>query len=146
MSAKLICPICGAKFDGCRSCQKNNITSWKTVTDTENHFTIFTILHRYNVTKKITKEQAKELLLKCDLKGWENFQAGIVSSITKILKKETPIMEEVKEIEQPIVEPIEEVIEEPVVEVIEKPVEATEFIKPEIKTIKKQYNKKNTKR
>lgn len=140
MSSKLTCPICGQKFDVCVSCERHNITSWKTLTDTENHFTIFTILHKYNVTKKITKEQAKELLLKCDLTGWENFQTGIASIIAKILKEETPIKEEVKEIKQPIVKPIEEIIENPVVDIIKNPMRTTEIIKP----TKKQYNKNNT--
>lgn len=132
---KLECIVCGSKYDGCISCERNSLTSWKTVCDTENHFTIFTILHKYNVTKKITKEQAKELLLKCDLTGWENFQIGIASSIAKILKEKTPIKEEVKEIK-----PIGEAIEKPVVDIIKNPMITTEIIKP----TKKQYNKNNT--
>lgn len=135
MSAKLICPICNKSFDGCRSCEKYELTSWKTICDTENHFNIYVILHRYNVTKKYTKEQARKALLKCDLTGYENFQKNVAESIKNILKEEI----------KPVVQP--EVIEETqmVETTSEETVEATtEDIKPIRQNNK--YNRKNTKR
>ena len=136
MSAKLICPVCGNSFDGCYSCEKHELTSWKTICDTENHFNIFIILHKYNVTKKITKEKAKELLLKCNLTGYENFQKNIAESIKNILEEEKPVIE-------PAI--IEETIEQEII--IEKAVEPIAEIKEEIKPIRQnKYNRKSTKK
>ena len=82
---KLICPICGKKFDGCRTCHQKDIISWKTLTDTENHFNIYVILHKYNVLKSITKEQCKKLLLECDIVGYEEFPKHIMENIKDII-------------------------------------------------------------
>lgn len=93
---KLICPICGQEFDGCRTCRQHDLASWKTVCDTENHFNIFVILHKYNVLKKTTKEQAKKELLECDVTGYETFPKSVKASIEDILGKQ----EEIKEVKQ----------------------------------------------
>lgn len=95
---KLICPICGTKFDGCRTCHQKDIASWKTLTDTENHFNIFVILHKYNVLKSITKEQCKELLLECDITGYKEFPKHIMESIKDIIDTK----EENKQINQTV--------------------------------------------
>lgn len=90
MSDKMLkCSVCGVNFEACVSCEKNNLISWKTVTESENHFNIYVILHRYNVTKKITKEQAKDMLLKCDLTDYENFKTISGELIAKILKEDS---------------------------------------------------------
>lgn len=147
MSAKLKCPVCGQLFDGCNTCEKNSITSWKTICDTENHFNIYIILHRYNVTKKITKEQAREFLLKCDLTGYENFQKNVVENIKNILKEEKPVVkpEVIKEIlmEETVVEETVEPVTE-IKTIIEEIIE----IKEEVKPVKQnnKYNRKNTKK
>lgn len=94
---KLVCPICGTKFDGCRTCHQHDIASWKTITDTENHFIIFVILHKYNVLKSITKEQAKKELLECDVTGYESFPKSIKASIEDILGKKEEPKQEIKQ-------------------------------------------------
>ena len=78
---KLVCAICGREYDGCRTCKTHDLASWKTVCDTENHFNIFVILHKYNVLKKITKEQAAAALsaLKMPAKIQEHIHKDIKS-------------------------------------------------------------------
>ena len=149
---KLICPICGLKFEGCRSCQKTDIASWKMVCDTENHFKIFTILHKFNVLKKITKTKAKELLLKCDLTGYELFPKSVKESIENIIgkddtkeKKIEPEVPELKIEEEDLIK-AEEIIEVDVPEAIgEIAVEETPVVK-ESKPKKSNQYKKSAKR
>lgn len=95
---KLTCPICGQKFSACITCNKHDIASWKTLTDTENHFNIFVILHKYNVLKSIAKEQCKKLLLECDITGYEEFPKHIMESIKDIIDTK----EENKQVNQTI--------------------------------------------
>lgn len=94
---KLTCAVCGTEYDGCRTCHNHDITSWKMITDTENHFAIFVILHKYNVLKSITKEQAKRELLECDVTGYETFPKSIKASIEDILDKKEESKQEIKQ-------------------------------------------------
>lgn len=149
---KLTCPICGSKYDACISCERHSLASWKTVCDTENHFKIFTTLHKFNVLKKITKSKAKELLLGCDLIGYELFPKSVKESIENIIgkddtkeKKIEPEIPELKIEEEDLIK-TEEVIEVNAPEAIEEiAVEETPVVK-ESKTKRTNQYKKSAKR
>lgn len=68
------CVVCGKGYHACDSCTNTkSFTPWRTLTDTIEHFKIFTILKDFN-NGLITKEKAKELLSDLDLSGKDNFK------------------------------------------------------------------------
>lgn len=68
------CVLCGTGYHACDTCDKEkNFTPWRTLTDTIEHYKIFTILKDYN-NHLINSEQAKELLSKLDLSGKDNYK------------------------------------------------------------------------
>lgn len=68
------CVVCGNGYHACDSCTNTkSFTPWRTLTDTIEHFKIFTILKDFN-NGLITKERAKELLSDLDLSGKDNFK------------------------------------------------------------------------
>lgn len=70
------CVLCGTGYHACDSCNKEkHFTPWRTLTDTIEHYKIFTILKDYN-NKLINREQAKELLSGLDLTGKDNYKAS----------------------------------------------------------------------
>lgn len=79
------CVICGTGYHACDTCNESKkINLWEKFTDTSNHYRIFLIL-RDHFNKIIDDKQAYEMLVKCDLKGYENFNKNISSHIKKIL-------------------------------------------------------------
>ena len=61
------CLVCGNEYTYCRSCPKDaRKETWYALYDNENCKNISQALTDYNFNK-ITKEEAKELLSKCDL-------------------------------------------------------------------------------
>lgn len=60
--AKAECKICGVEYDVCAFCPNTaNITPWRRLCDTSEHFKLFMLLSDYS-GKVITKEYAKEML------------------------------------------------------------------------------------
>lgn len=61
------CVLCGKEYEYCPSCPKDKSKAlWHKLYDSENCRNIFTALNDYSF-KLVTKEEAKELLSKCDL-------------------------------------------------------------------------------
>lgn len=86
-----ICAICGKPYRVCHTCQNiKSFTPWRTVTDTLQHYMIYSILWDYTNNKDRAK--AKDELSKCDLSALETFDEDIKSVIKEIIvddKKKT---------------------------------------------------------
>lgn len=68
------CVLCGTGYHACDSCEKEKtFTPWRTLTDTVEHYKIFTILKEYK-NKLIDRDRAKELLSSLNLSGKENYK------------------------------------------------------------------------
>ena len=68
------CVLCGTGYHACDSCNKEKtFTPWRTLTDTIEHYKIFTVLKDYN-NKLIDRDKAKELLSGLDLSGKDNYK------------------------------------------------------------------------
>ena len=68
------CVLCGTGYHACDSCNKEKtFTPWRTLTDTIEHYKIFTILKDYN-NKLIDRDRAKELLSCLDLSEKESYK------------------------------------------------------------------------
>lgn len=80
------CSICGIGYHLCNTCSDQKIIKpWRTVTDSIEHFKIYTVIHGYTISKD--KETAKNELQKCDLTGLENFNPEIKTVIKEILEE-----------------------------------------------------------
>lgn len=78
------CEICNEGYHVCRSClEQRTFKSWKTVTDTIEHYKIYLAIHGYTVSKD--KEKTKAELQDCDLSGLENFKPEIKAVIKEIM-------------------------------------------------------------
>lgn len=83
------CVICGNKYHICKICdeRKDSWESWKLLTDTSEHYQIFVILRDYD-SKRITAEQARELLSSYDLSQKETWNLSIKKILNKIFGKQ----------------------------------------------------------
>lgn len=78
------CVLCGTGYHACDTCNKEKtFTPWRTLTDTIEHYKIFTILKDYN-NKLIDREKAKELLSGLDLSGKENYKESAKKVLANI--------------------------------------------------------------
>lgn len=85
--ANRICLTCGNKYDYCGSCNNNlKLPVWKNIYDTDNCRMIFRTVSDY-AQNAITKDVAKNNLLKCDLSY--KFKDNITFYINDILAEET---------------------------------------------------------
>ena len=81
------CAICGAGYHICNTCQQQkSFKSWRVVTDTVEHYTIYMAVHGYTLSQD--KGAAKRDLEKCDLSGLEDFNLPIRTVIQEILSEE----------------------------------------------------------
>lgn len=147
------CLTCQSQYYYCFSCPSDlQHPSWKSAFDTENCKEIFNILSRHG-QGKISNEEAKELLNKCDLTKKDTFAENIKNHINQIFGIE--IVNEIKEekIEEEVAEPVveeiavvnetvlEEVIEEVSETNLEETTENTGTILPKFKKSNKKYRK-----
>lgn len=80
------CSICGIGYHLCKTCSDQKIIKpWRTVTESIEHFKIYTVIHGYTISKN--KEVARSELKKCDLTGLENFNPEIKIAIKEILEE-----------------------------------------------------------
>lgn len=78
------CSICGKGYHICNSClEQKTFKPWRTVTDSIDHFLIYSAIHGYTVSKN--KSDAKLELQKCDLSDLEHFNPEIKSVIKEIM-------------------------------------------------------------
>ena len=90
-SRNKICYLCGEKYQYCSTCfQDRYKPAFMSVFHDANCNEIFEICTQYNM-KKITKEEAKNRLLKCDLSKKDNFKDCIKKDLNEIFKEEHPV-------------------------------------------------------
>lgn len=78
------CVLCGAGYHACDACSRErNLTPWKALTDTVEHYKIFMVLKNYH-NKKIDRKKAKELLSHTDLSDQENFKENTKRLLSEI--------------------------------------------------------------
>lgn len=78
------CVVCGKGYHACDSCEKiKSYTPWRTLTDTIEHFAIFTVLKDYN-NKIIDKQEARKLLENSDLSGRDSFKESSKKLLNEI--------------------------------------------------------------
>lgn len=103
------CHLCGAKYHRCDNCNelKRVFTSWKMLSDTEDHYKVFCILRNYNLGK-IKKDEANKQLSAYDLSDVDNWtnenNKRLVKELMKVTrmipkKKVAKIEEETDEVE-----------------------------------------------
>lgn len=67
------CVVCGKGYHACDACNKTlTFTPWRSLTDSMDHFKIFTILKDYN-NGLISGEEARQLLFPLDLSDRDSF-------------------------------------------------------------------------
>ena len=92
------CKVCGQKYKYCPTCsQDKNKPSWMALLHEENCMKIWDICTRFNM-ELMSKEEAKEAILKCDLSKKETFVDFVQKDIENILFEEPKpvVVEEVK--------------------------------------------------
>ena len=78
------CSICGRGYRLCRSClNKDSLKSWRSVTDTMEHYKIYLAIHGYTLSKN--KAAAKDELCRCDLSGLPAFKPENRAAIEEIM-------------------------------------------------------------
>lgn len=80
------CKICGKGYHVCNTCRtQKTFKAWRSITDTIDHFLIYSAIHEYTVLKN--KETTRVKLGKCDLTGLENFRPEIRTVIKEIMQE-----------------------------------------------------------
>jgi hypothetical protein len=80
------CVVCGKGYHACDSCNETkSFTPWRTLTDSIEHFKIFTVLKDFN-NKLISKKEARELLSNVDLSDKDSFKDSAKSVLAEIYK------------------------------------------------------------
>ena len=124
------CIVCAEKYSYCNSCKEHsNLEPWHSIFCSSNCREIFNVVSMY---EKISNDDIKARLDKCDLSNKQNFHKNIIKVIDTLYSSdvETPIVEEI--VEDIIETPIEKVIKETVVEKVSE----TDIQEEEIKSIR----------
>lgn len=83
-----ICNVCQNSYKYCRNCDRK-LPTWYSMFDSENCKKIFDILTEYNFGK-VSKSEANEILMECDLSQKENFRQKLQDEINAIMEKPKP--------------------------------------------------------
>lgn len=98
------CYLCGKEYRFCPTCREDrHAPAWKNTFCSEDCSSIFKCAVDYNMNM-ITKEEAQDILLGCDLSNQKSFREGTQSAIAKIMeepKKEEIKVDELKKEEEP---------------------------------------------
>lgn len=82
--ANVTCAICGKNYEVCNSClEQKTFKPWRTVTESLEHYKIYSAIHGYTLSKN--KEKAKASLQNCDLSNQEHFLPEIQAVLKEIL-------------------------------------------------------------
>lgn len=80
------CAVCGSEYPVCRTCEEiKTFKPWRTIVDTAEHYKIHIVLTDYT-NKHITKEEARDMLQKCDIANYKTFLPHIATAIDEILE------------------------------------------------------------
>ena len=82
------CVVCGKGYHACDSCNEiKSFTPWRSLTDSIEHFKIFSVLKDYN-NNLIDKNEAKEMLSNVDLSDKDSFKESSKRLIDDIFKED----------------------------------------------------------
>ena len=107
------CKVCGRGYRACVTClNEMNYAPWRAIACTQGHFQAYMVLWEYD-GGTLTKADAKEMLSKLDIEGWENYPEVNRALIAKILEADEPLpkmdepvaVEEVVPVEIAVVKP-----------------------------------------
>lgn len=91
------CHLCGKEYKYCNTCEEDKYAPvWKSTFHSENCAKIFKCAVDFGVSL-ITKEEAKSILLECDLTDKESFREDVQNAISEIMKEQDPEPEDKKE-------------------------------------------------
>ena len=95
------CRVCGSKYEYCPTCSYDKFKpAWMVDFHEENCKTIWDTCTRFNM-ELISKKEAQDIILECDLSKQENFAEFIKNDIEKILAEDPKPMEELKPMAEP---------------------------------------------
>ena len=98
------CYLCGEKYTYCPTCTQDKMKpSWMAEFHSENCKNIFDICTRFNMGL-MSKSEAQDALLECDLTNLKNFKSYVQRDIENILKDDEAPKKRGKRAEMPIVE------------------------------------------
>ena len=91
------CKICGKGYNACDTCiNQKNYAAWRAIACTQDHFQAYMVLYEYgNGTLK--KADAKEMLSKVNVDGWEGYAAHNRDVIAEILAEDEKPIEVIPE-------------------------------------------------
>jgi hypothetical protein len=91
------CKICGKGYNACDTCiNQKNYAAWRAIACTQDHFQAYMVLYEYgNGTLK--KADAKEMLSKVNVDGWEGYAAHNRDVIAEILAEDEKPVEVISE-------------------------------------------------
>ena len=90
MAKKRECYLCGTKYNFCSTCDEDRYApAWKHSFHSEDCAKIFQCCVDYNMSL-ITKDEAKSILLGCDLSDKKSFREDAQETISKILAEDKP--------------------------------------------------------
>lgn len=82
------CVTCGKEYSYCPGCKRADIENmWKNIYCSENCRKIFRLMTDY-CSGHVTKEEAKQVLLECDLSNKEHFKPSIAKRIDEIFAED----------------------------------------------------------
>lgn len=83
------CVLCGKGYHACDFCDgTSTFTPWRSLTDTPEHFKIFTVLKDYN-NHLISKKDARDLLSTMDLSDQNTFKDSSKKVLDEIFRENT---------------------------------------------------------
>ena len=91
------CKICGKGYNACDTCvNQKDYAAWRAIACTQDHFQAYMVLYEYgNGTLK--KADAKEMLSKVDIEGWEGYATHNRDIIAEILAEDEKPVEVISE-------------------------------------------------
>lgn len=85
------CSICGKDYYVCLTCKSNQVTPWKYITDTPEHYQIHQIITGYN-GGVYTKAEARAKLQALDLSELDHFVPEVKAKIKFLLAEDKPVV------------------------------------------------------
>ena len=116
------CKVCGTGYNACDTClNEKNYAPWRAIACTQGHFQAYMVLWEYG-NGTLERADAREMLSKVDIEGWEDYPEHNRVVIAEILKDD----------EKPLVEAVEPLVLEPLVVVDAEPLKAEEPVVVEL--------------
>ena len=107
------CKICGKGYNACDTCiNQKNYAAWRAIACTQDHFQAYMVLYEYG-NRTLKKADAKEMLSKVDIEGWEGYAAHNKDIIAEILSEDEKPIEVIPEPLKAIEPQVAQVVSQP---------------------------------